>query len=501
MKIFLTALIFLFLAGISYAEPIELYVQSVHADTLVAVEFQCNMSVQMLKGAFDPATDTLFISGSFNDWSPQIMSDPDLDSLYTVTLNVDSAGNTIEFKYRFFDYSAGTMMWEGVANRSYVVPDYPSVYYAWFNNDSIYVPQYDISVTFMCNMELERLSGRFDPATDTVSVNGDFNGWASKVTIMQPQPLDPDVYEATTTIRRGVGETIQFKFWYTDNNWESVDNRVYTFTQEDINNLTAEYSASFNNGTLETVLNQPCTITFTLNTEGARSAITGQPFPVVNTVHLFGSALPLQWPQGGWPDEDSVLGIPLSHGLYKMYDDGTHGDVQGGDQIFTAVVTFPAYTVLDVQFKYGINYGDALNNEGGNDNEAGFAQNHILNMTRFMSSATATDTFGTMGVSDLSNVVGVEENIQIPTVYSLSQNYPNPFNPSTKIEYELPEESFVTLKIYNVLGQEVAILVNEKQPAGTYTTAFDASKLPSGIYFYKLTAGDFVSTKKMMLLK
>jgi len=501
MRIYTAILLTVFLVSIGSAAPVELYTVGVHADTLVSVEFQCDMSVQILKGAFDPAADTLFVSGSFNEWGTSLMTDPDLDSLYTVSLNVDSAGNTISFKYRYYDYSGSAFIWENDPNRSYVVPDYPSVYSDYFDRDSIYVEQYDITVTFVCNMELERLSGRFDPATDTVSVNGDFNGWASKTTLLEPNPLNPDSYEGTAVIRRGVGETIAFKFWYTENNWESVDNRIYTFTAEDIGNLTAEISASFNNGTLETVLNQPCVITFTLDAENAQSAISGSPFPVVNTVHLFGSALPLQWPSGGWPDADSVLGIKLNSGMYKMYDDGTHGDVQGGDQVFSVAVTFPAYTVLDVQFKYGINFGDAVNNEGGNDNESGFAQNHTLQMTRYMSAATAVDTFGIMGVSTLTDITGVQEKPEIPVVFSLKQNYPNPFNPSTMIEYGIPEESFVTLTVYNLLGQSVATLINEQQHAGTYGVSFDASDYPSGIYFYKITAGKFVSTHKMILMK
>ena len=151
-------------------------------------------------------------------------------------------------------------------------------------------------------MELERLSGRFDPATDTVSVNGDFNSWTAKTTILTPNPLNPDLYEVTTTIRRGVGSHIYFKFWYTENNWESVDNRDYLFTQDDINALAASYSASFNNGTLDNVINQACDITFTVDTRGARSSVSGNPFPIVNTCKIAGSATPLQWPGGGWPD-------------------------------------------------------------------------------------------------------------------------------------------------------------------------------------------------------
>jgi hypothetical protein len=89
----------------------------------------------------------------------------------------------------------------------------------------------------------------------------------------------------------------------------------------------------------------------------------------------------------------------------------------------------------------------------------------------------------------------------LPVDYVLYQNYPNPFNPTTSIMYQLKDEGFVQLKVFNSLGQEIATLVNEKQNAGKYEVKFDASRLPSGIYFYSIRVNDFVQTKKMTLLK
>ncbi|MHA2101430.1 MAG: T9SS type A sorting domain-containing protein, partial [Candidatus Kariarchaeaceae archaeon] len=89
----------------------------------------------------------------------------------------------------------------------------------------------------------------------------------------------------------------------------------------------------------------------------------------------------------------------------------------------------------------------------------------------------------------------------IPKLYSLSQNYPNPFNPSTIIKYQIPQLSFVTIKVYDVLGSEIITLVNEEKPLGSYEVEFNAANLPSGIYFYRLQAGNFVETKKMVLMK
>ena len=98
-------------------------------------------------------------------------------------------------------------------------------------------------------------------------------------------------------------------------------------------------------------------------------------------------------------------------------------------------------------------------------------------------------------------ITAVESLSELPINFDLEQNYPNPFNPTTTIKYSVPKLSFVTIKIYDVLGSEVAALVNEEKPVGTYELRWDAENLPSGVYFYQLKAGSFVQTKKMLLLK
>jgi len=90
---------------------------------------------------------------------------------------------------------------------------------------------------------------------------------------------------------------------------------------------------------------------------------------------------------------------------------------------------------------------------------------------------------------------------QIPKSYDLSQNYPNPFNPVTKINYALPKQGFVTLKIYDITGREVKVLVNEFRQAGYYTVDFNGSNLASGVYFYRIQSNDFIHTKRMVLIK
>ncbi|MCW8806323.1 MAG: C25 family cysteine peptidase, partial [Ignavibacteriaceae bacterium] len=98
------------------------------------------------------------------------------------------------------------------------------------------------------------------------------------------------------------------------------------------------------------------------------------------------------------------------------------------------------------------------------------------------------------------NTAAITNSVSIPEGFALSQNYPNPFNPMTTINYQIPNLNFVTLKIYDVLGSEVATLVSEEKPAGTYEITWNAGQLPSGIYFFRIQAGSFIETKKMILL-
>jgi hypothetical protein len=100
-----------------------------------------------------------------------------------------------------------------------------------------------------------------------------------------------------------------------------------------------------------------------------------------------------------------------------------------------------------------------------------------------------------------ANVTPVEEYTLLPSTYFLSQNYPNPFNPSTVIKYQVPQNSFVNISVYDLLGNKISTLVNQDKAAGSYELKFDASNLPSGIYFYTIQTGSFTQTKKMILMK
>ena len=100
-----------------------------------------------------------------------------------------------------------------------------------------------------------------------------------------------------------------------------------------------------------------------------------------------------------------------------------------------------------------------------------------------------------------SPVASAPEQEETPGAFRLGQNYPNPFNPSTRIDFDLSRQSHVKLEVYNTLGQSVALVINEVRQAGHYSVGFDGGNLGSGVYFYRLQAGGFVQTRKLVVLR
>jgi photosystem II stability/assembly factor-like uncharacterized protein len=155
------------------------------------------------------------------------------------------------------------------------------------------------------------------------------------------------------------------------------------------------------------------------------------------------------------------------------------------------------YAAMDVGVFFTNNYGSSWT-------ELAFGLPNTVAMHLDYHAATNKLRIGTHGRSvwETSNPVGIiNYNTEIPSDYSLQQNYPNPFNPVTNIKYSIVSAGNVRLGVYDMLGREVKEIVNLNQPAGTYTVQFDASSLASGVYFYTLKAGEFVSTKKMIVVK
>ncbi|MFA6597427.1 MAG: T9SS type A sorting domain-containing protein [Ignavibacteriaceae bacterium] len=462
------------------------------ADFPIEVDFRCNMSVQMKEGKFVRG-DKVFVRGDFNGWSgiDFELKDVDGDSIYSRIFPNFKRDQSIAFK--FVLNHAGNDIWETTDNRTLTVSIWGrNIYTVYWEDESVYKSTKTIQITFSVNVELQRLAGLFNPATDSVSVRGTFNDWQN--TWMHPTPNNPDVCTTTVAVDAELGDTISFKFFITPITWEDDYsypqlNRFIAVSQEIYDSSFVEYSTVFNNWFRP--LANDCTVLFICNTNGAKikEMPEGTPF---KTLHLFGNNTPLKWPESGWPNSDSTLGV-------QMYDDGTHGDKIAGDNIFSNQITFQKYSTAIIKYKYSANWG--LPENGGSNNNEGSEMNRILYIIKGVSNEALEDTFGITRSKYLTNVDSYE--IPLPASYNLEQNYPNPFNPSTNIEYSVVGTQHVTLKVYDILGNEVATLVNDVRSSGNYKVPFNSmrNELSSGIYFYQLCAGDFVQTKKMILLR
>lgn len=207
------------------------------------------------------------------------------------------------------------------------------------------------------------------------------------------------------------------------------------------------------------------------------------------------------------PDSVIAMGLfingPMSGGWQTwgltLRGDATRTMTYVGDSVFTIDIPLTTEDLVGQEFKFGI---------GGGDNEAGFGLNHIENIDDSDDAFTLNAQFGSIYPTfytawdyDQGIPVSVGDSPHVPLVFSLAQNYPNPFNPATTIQYSIPQTEKVILKVYNILGQEVATLVNEVQNPGNYRATFDASRLASGLYIYRLQAGSFSEVKRMMLVK
>lgn len=168
-------------------------------------------------------------------------------------------------------------------------------------------------------------------------------------------------------------------------------------------------------------------------------------------------------------------------------------------------VLVPNFTVyvpgFDLNKDYNIDFYADLN---GNGSYNAPPVDHAWRMTFNSSTGDVTSDFShNANFVDIQwpGATSVSNESNIPLNFNLEQNYPNPFNPSTIISYSIPQSSFVTLKVYDIIGNEVAALVNKTQTAGKYDVRFDGSNLSNGVYFFRIEADNFISTKKMILMK
>ncbi len=474
-----------------------------------SVTFEVDMRLPMRQGDLTPGQQ-VFISGSFNGWSTASneMTDADGDSTYSVTVTNLQSGDDLQFKYIYYKQD-GSVQWESVDNRHFTpAPGDTNHYFAYWNDINPDVQFADGDITFNVDMSVMSEVGIFDNSVDTMYVRGSFNGW-SQDDIMSQDPVSPDFYFKTVSfVQQPVGMDVAYKYYvnshdpqglWTDG-WERPfsqggGNRDIDFEGQQGQQVDPQYYDDVNPDWVIPA-GQSVQITFQVNmTDAADPNIQVPTFnPQTDTVWWIAEQPSFVRTQG-WVDEDNMRVLMLTD------DDG--------DMVYTGTLTVngPAWN--------GFEYRYAFTHDGGTftHEPAGYAdfayRVRYLPMTgprQFVQPYTAPQDHWTPQ-EDKSDqweegpVVGVDEGSQTVKKFELQQNYPNPFNPTTTIKFSVPKDGVVTLKVFNLLGQEVATLVNGEMTAGSYKVHFDASKLGSGVYFYTLQEGNNKATKKMLLLK
>jgi len=480
-----------------------------------SVTFNVDMRLPARAGTFDPSARTVFVAGSFTDWgtSPVAMTDPDGDSTYSVTTDINSA-QLIQYKYIYANADTSDMQWESVDNRAHWVTDNPDTLNSFWNNVDPNSNLANGNIEFSVDMSVMTDVGIFDPATDSVQVRGGFNGWSDSQrdqSIMAQNFLNTNLWFLQVPFTQvEVGTTENWKFFvnkadtntlWTDG-WERPlstggGNRAVDFAGTNDQTVPALYYGDI----LPNYMipsGQNISITFEVDmTAAADPSVQALPFDASQDTVYWISEQPAFINSQGWTDTDNMR-------VLKMTD-------PDGDMVYTGTLNVKAPSWNGYEYRYG--YASAAN--GYIAEPSGFGsfayrvryieqdgyQSFVQPYTAPQDHWTAQEDKSDQWEAAPSGVTAVGDNEIIPLKFQLSQNYPNPFNPSTAIKFTIAKAGNVTLKVFNVLGQQVSTLINKEMSTGNYNFNFDASALSSGIYFYTLHAGNNIATKKMVLLK
>lgn len=514
--------------------------------------FRVNVGAQIQDDSFNPTTHKVGIrgSGSFftNDWGAGDYltkgGESGNNTFYEGAFRVqkDSAANINDISYKFvIEDESGGVNWEGTDNRGLSIPAQDStIHWVYFNNAKpVQGELINSTVGFEVNVGILEGLGLFNPSFDSVEFKGQGKLPAKKMDFNSRNGVYELKNQAVEKI--AVGAKDKYKYFIRwANARDSVDSDLYLpgidatssgweepgitggtdrlFTYQDVENHPVV--SEFYNGvepealiTADKVTGGAVTVTFSIDMNPAMSHTT--PFvPSNDSVYL-------------------LIDTPffaLTNGLSKAGDDnggflGSSDDEKSrlqfqdpdGDKIYTLELELVLPTLNHIGFRIG--YGEPTSedgiivaNGGGFDAGRRYYQ-YISPQVDASGNVTWPSTFSfpqlTWTEKNLlyetpPNYQAVSNESELATVESfrLEQNYPNPFNPSTSINFKLPNAANVNLTVYNVLGQRVATLLNNKAfTSGSHSVSFDASNLASGIYIYRLEAGSFTSQKRMTLIK
>ncbi|MFA6542182.1 MAG: T9SS type A sorting domain-containing protein, partial [Bacteroidota bacterium] len=483
----------------------------------IAVTFQVNLKVKAKETLFNPAVDSITMHGDFmtdaglgSNWFPVgvTLKDQDNDSIFTVVVVFPDSNVSKLYHYKF---TVSDKAWESDPNREFTLSaSTPQILpVEWFDRDSVV----NIPVTNTLNFTADLTSiygsgaGFFDPSVDSIKVEGlDWVGATvtGGVKKFAEDPFKPGIFYAQVIIKGFKGDSTKWKAKaYPENEfynggWEVTPDYWYTLKDDGtVSDLPKFTPNVFPKGSPTT---KDVTVLFQVNMTGAQNRFIDQPFDIstVTLVGIKGQKSQLGAWVGDWMPSDTGA-VPQN--LLPLNDKAENGDKVAGDNIWSTTVLFPSGDEGGPSlYKYGAFYpgSDTLNSGyHPGDNEFKDGHNHFFNLV----DKPRIEILDAWGSDFAVSVTGVKNSALVPEQFSVSQNFPNPFNPSTTIRYTLPISSKVTLSIYNVLGQEVARVVNAEQGKGTYDITVDGTNLASGMYIYRLDAGTFSMTKKMMLLK
>jgi hypothetical protein len=485
----------------------------------VKVTFRVNMGAKVYNQAWSPATDSVTIRGSFQtaagdagNWSGFAFKMSLLqDTIYGVTATFPASEIGISYEYK---YVIGPESWEGAGNRPFTVPTKDSVLDVhWYNDDSTHNSSPIVTNTINFTADIFNIEGSgvgyFDPSQDSLLVAG--LDWNSKGTVvsgnrrMVEDSWTSGIFTTSMVVKGQLGDSVEWKYKaYPDTRFNNTGYETQALNRKTgliadggtINLPTIVPNIEVIAGTVSTAFDMlvECNMNVTPAPVNAKNGRT-LPLDSIAAIGVKGSITPFGSWGGSWADGDTAI---ANRTLFLLYDNGENGDKVKGDKVFSAIINIPVGTPLvKVQYKFAALY-PAAGTDGGStnplDNEGGYGENHTFNMTGNGPTHLRNDWHNTLtAVKDIASMDA--------KTYKLNQNYPNPFNPSTKISFSLPTDGNVVLKVYNVLGKEVATLVNGFQKAGGKEVSFNASNLPSGMYIYTIKSGNFTSSKKMMLLK
>ncbi len=493
------------------------------------VTFSVDMTLPINQD-FNPATGHVYIAGSFTDWGTSAleMTDPDGDKVYSITTSLNS-GTVVYYKFVYGTGAASAGTWESPTNtpsmsdvqsdggnRIHGVTDGANTVARFWNNADPNVQLGDGNIDFTIDMGVVEALGVFDPAADGTEIRGGFNGWSNSdpaKSVMNQNPLFVNEWFITIPFdNQEVGADQTYKYYAVLSNagiwtdpWERPlstggGDRSVTFEADPSQEVDKVY---YDDVHPEFVVPQGqfVQITFRVDMSPAFNPDL-QAVPMEAADRLFWrSRQPLFSRVMGWTDNDEQQ-------YFELFD-------ADGDMVYegTLAVNGPGFN----GFEYIYRYQKASDNSWQGEPTA--LGTTISGRVRYIPQSAAQvftqpytaplDTW--LNQADKSSQfedwpeglpLSVEEyGNELPTQFTLEQNYPNPFNPSTTIRFSIPSDELVNLKIYNALGQEVAVLLNKDMKAGSYEYKFDASRLSSGVYFYTINAGSFNTTKKMLFLK